>query len=53
MESKKTSNPIEITTNETPNATTLAAMVEAERISKDPNAPSYSNVDDLFEELTT
>lgn len=43
--------PFEITANVTPNATTLAAMMEAERISKDPNVPSYSNVNELFEEL--
>ena len=34
-----------------PNAITLAAMREAEQLAHDPNAKSYQNVDELFEEL--
>ena len=34
-----------------PNATTLAAMREAEQIARDPNAKSYTNTDDLFKDL--
>ena len=33
------------------NADTRAAMIEADRIATDPNAPSYHSVDDLFEDL--
>ena len=34
-----------------PNAETIAAMREADRISADPNAVGYDNLDDLFEAL--
>lgn len=30
-----------------PNAETIAAIKEAERIADDPNVPAYSNIDDL------
>ena len=35
----------------TPNAETVAAMEEADRISSDPNVKGFDNLDDLFEEL--
>ncbi|MBQ6668605.1 MAG: type II toxin-antitoxin system RelB/DinJ family antitoxin [Deltaproteobacteria bacterium] len=34
-----------------PNATTLAAMREAERIAHDPNVKSYTNTEDLLKGL--
>jgi len=34
-----------------PNATTIAAMREAERLAHDPNAKSYTNVEDLLKDL--
>lgn len=34
-----------------PNAETIAAMREADRISADPDVPGYDNLDDLFEAL--
>ncbi|MBR6637400.1 MAG: type II toxin-antitoxin system RelB/DinJ family antitoxin [Lachnospiraceae bacterium] len=34
-----------------PNQETVAAMLEAERIAKDPSVKGYNNVDDLFEDL--
>ena len=34
-----------------PNATTLDAMREAERIARDPNAKSYSNAAELIKDL--
>ena len=42
--------PFEISLN-TPNKETIAAMLEAERIAKDPSAKAYSSVDDLFADL--
>lgn len=36
---------------EIPNAETIAAMKEAERISHDPSVKSYSNVDQMMKEL--
>ena len=36
---------------ETPNAETIAAMEEAERISRDPSVKSYTNVDQMMKEL--
>jgi DNA-damage-inducible protein J len=35
----------------TPNAVTLAAMQEAERLAKDPNAKRYSDVEEALREL--
>ncbi len=35
-----------------PNAETVKAMLEAERIEKDPSVPSYNNMEDLFKELS-
>ncbi|MBP3617995.1 MAG: type II toxin-antitoxin system RelB/DinJ family antitoxin [Lachnospiraceae bacterium] len=34
-----------------PNQETVAAMLEAERIAKDPTVKGYNNVDDLFADL--
>jgi DNA-damage-inducible protein J len=42
--------PFSITTN-TPNAETVAAMLEAERIAHDPNVKGYRDVDQMFREL--
>ena len=36
---------------EKPNKETIAAMIEAERIAKDPNVKGYNNLDELFEDL--
>lgn len=30
---------------------TIAAMIEAERIAKDPSVKGYTNLDELFEDL--
>jgi DNA-damage-inducible protein J len=42
--------PFQVTVN-TPNADTVAAMLEAERISRDPGVRGYRDVDALFEDL--
>lgn len=34
-----------------PNAETIAAMLEAERIAKDPNVKHYTDLDELFADL--
>ena len=36
---------------ERPNTETIAAMLEAERIAKDPNVKHYTDLDELFEDL--
>ena len=36
---------------EQPNKETIAAMLEAERIAKDPNVKHYSDLDEMFAEL--
>ncbi len=41
--------PFEIT--RTPNAQTIAAMKEAERIARDPNVKGYTDLDELFRDL--
>lgn len=38
-------------TRDVPNAETIAAMREADRIAADPNAKSYTSVDELFADL--
>ena len=38
-------------TERTPNKTTVAAMLEAERIAKNPNVKGYTNLDELFADL--
>lgn len=42
--------PFEVT-QPTPNAETLAAMEEAERISRDPNVKGYTDIDEMMKEL--
>ena len=42
--------PFNVTVN-TPNAETVAALLEAEQIAKDPTAKRYSNVEDALREL--
>ena len=42
--------PFEISVNK-PNRDTLAAMLEAERIAKDPSVKGYTDMNALFEEL--
>lgn len=43
--------PFEIKRN-VPNATTMAAIEEAERMDKDPNTLTFNSIDDLMEDLT-
>lgn len=43
--------PFVITANCEPNERTKAAMLEAERIARDPNVKGYSDIDELFKEL--
>lgn len=42
--------PFEIHTDR-PNKETIAAMLEAERIAKDPNVKGYTDLDEMFAEL--
>ena len=42
--------PFEISINQ-PNKETIAAMLEAERIAKDPSATGYSVLEELFADL--
>jgi DNA-damage-inducible protein J len=42
--------PFAVTVN-TPNAETVAAMLEAERIARDPSVKRYSNVEEALREL--
>ncbi len=42
--------PFEISLNQ-PNSETVAAMLEAERIAKDPSVKGYTDMDELFAEL--
>ena len=42
--------PVEITLNQ-PSKDTIAAMLEAERIAKDPSVKGYHDLDELFAEL--
>ena len=42
--------PFEITLNQ-PSKDTIAAMLEAERIAKDPSLKGYNDLDELFAEL--
>ena len=42
--------PFEITLNQ-PNKETIAAMLEAQRIAKDPTVKGYTDIDELFEDL--
>lgn len=43
--------PFEITANCTPNSRTIAAMLEAERISRDPKVKGYTDINELLEDL--
>ncbi|MCD8074702.1 MAG: type II toxin-antitoxin system RelB/DinJ family antitoxin [Lachnospiraceae bacterium] len=42
--------PFKISLNQ-PNQETIAAMLEAERISRDPSVKGYTDLDELFEDL--
>ena len=42
--------PFDISLNQ-PNRETLAALMEAERIAKDPNVMGYTDLDELFDDL--
>lgn len=42
--------PFEISLNQ-PDKETIAAMLEAERIAKDPSVKGYSDLDELFTDL--
>lgn len=42
--------PFDISLNQ-PNRETLAALMEAERIIKDPNVKGYTDLDELFDDL--
>ena len=42
--------PFDISLNR-PNRKTLAALMEAERIAKDPNVKGYTDLDELFDDL--
>ncbi len=43
--------PFIIEGSRTPNAETIAAMEEGERIARDPNWPTYTNLDKMWEDL--
>lgn len=43
--------PFDLRIDYRPNKTTLAAFAEGERLLKDPAAPRFSSVEDLFEDL--
>jgi len=43
--------PFEIMMPEVPNAETIAAMEEGERIARDPNVKGYTNLDELWKDL--
>ena len=45
--------PFRVCKNQQPNATTLAAMREAERIAHDPDAKSYSTAAELINDLNS
>ena len=42
--------PFDISLNQ-PNKETIAALLEAERIAKDPSVKGYTDMDELFAEL--
>lgn len=42
--------PFDVSLNR-PNKETIAAMLEAERIAKDPSVKGYTDLDELFEDL--
>ncbi len=45
--------PFEITAKCVPNASTVAAMLEAERIAHDPKVKGYTDIDELFKDLNS
>ncbi len=45
--------PFEITAKCVPNARTVAAMLEAERIAHDPKVKGYTDIDELFKDLNS
>ena len=47
---REDSIPTDISLNE-PNKETVAALLEAERIAKDPSVQGYNNLDELFVDL--
>jgi hypothetical protein len=46
-------SPFRICKNSMPNATTLAAMREAEQIARDPKAKTYATVEELITDLNS
>lgn len=50
MEDREGRIPFDISLNQ-PNKETIAAMLEAERIAKDPSVKGYTNLDELFADL--
>ena len=43
--------PFDVSLNYHPNKETIAAMLEAERIAKDPSVKGYTDLDELFADL--
>ena len=43
--------PFDVSLNQ-PNKETIAALLEAERIAKDPSVKGYTNLDEMFADLT-
>ena len=43
--------PFDVRLDDRPNRETMAALLEAERIAKDPNAKHYHSVKELFSDL--
>ena len=43
--------PFDARLNDQPNRTTIEAMLEAERIAKDPTVKRYNDLDELFKDL--
>ena len=43
--------PFTISADPLPNAETIAAMEEGDRIARDPNWPTYTNLDKMWEDL--
>lgn len=43
--------PFSISLSQEPNKETIAAMLEAERIAKDPSVKGYTDLDELFADL--
>ena len=43
--------PFDVRLDDRPNRETMAALLEAERIAKDPSVKSYTDLDELFADL--